>query len=138
VVIKLSFRGAYSYYGSKWGLRQLQISGDLPPTPSPTMTPTTQTPTTNLNSRLGECIGSDPPNCGCGNVKQEDYRGTISTTKNGHTCQRCLTLEHPKTIQTKVWKKTTAVIPMAKTELGVTPSMEVVGSIVMFLFVGNN
>jgi len=30
----------------------------------------------------------DPPNCGCDKTNQADYRGTISTTHLGTTCQR--------------------------------------------------
>jgi len=35
-----------------------------------------------------ECRDGDPETCGCDNVKQSDYRGTISTTISGIECQR--------------------------------------------------
>jgi len=40
-------------------------------------------------STCNKCL-PDPPNCGCPRRKtfQSDYRGTISTTKAGITCQR--------------------------------------------------
>merc|ERR1712029_339002 len=34
------------------------------------------------------CEGSDPESCGCSTVGQADYRGTISETASGRTCQR--------------------------------------------------
>ena len=37
---------------------------------------------------LQECNGSDPSTCGCDSVLQADYRGIISVTTNGLTCQR--------------------------------------------------
>eukprot|EP00571_Detonula_confervacea_P011357 CAMPEP_0172301006 /NCGR_PEP_ID=MMETSP1058-20130122/2990_1 /TAXON_ID=83371 /ORGANISM="Detonula confervacea, Strain CCMP 353" /LENGTH=656 /DNA_ID=CAMNT_0013010991 /DNA_START=79 /DNA_END=2049 /DNA_ORIENTATION=+ len=33
-----------------------------------------------------ECV-ANPGECGCANVEQEDYRGTLATTENGRTCQ---------------------------------------------------
>ena len=40
-----------------------------------------------LPPSLSPCIPS-PYSCGCANVQQSDYRGTIATTKLGKTCQR--------------------------------------------------
>ncbi len=37
--------------------------------------------------QLQECEGSDPETCGCDSVLQSDYRGDISTTVGGYTCQ---------------------------------------------------
>jgi len=37
---------------------------------------------------MGDCIDSDPLKCGCKNVKQADYYGTINITLTGRTCQR--------------------------------------------------
>jgi len=34
-----------------------------------------------------ECEDSSPETCGCGEVKQSDYRGTINTTISGYECQ---------------------------------------------------
>jgi len=39
-------------------------------------------------SLLAACEGSNPEICGCINVKQSDYRGTISSTKSGYKCSR--------------------------------------------------
>merc|ERR1719438_387183 len=35
-----------------------------------------------------ECEGSNPDTCGCSEVRQADYRGTISTTESGRECQK--------------------------------------------------
>lgn len=42
-----------------------------PPTPAPTE----------------PCVNTDPTSCGCADVDQADYRGDISVTKSGLTCQ---------------------------------------------------
>ena len=34
------------------------------------------------------CEGSDPSSCGCEEVNQADYRGTVAVTVTGKTCQR--------------------------------------------------
>ena len=41
----------------------------------------------NVNIDDRECIKPDPPNCGRDSINQADYRGTISTTISGKTCQ---------------------------------------------------
>jgi len=52
------------------------------PQPTPNSTPVpTNFPTPSM------CEGSDPTSCGCDIVRQSDYRGTISTTTSGYTCQ---------------------------------------------------
>lgn len=33
------------------------------------------------------CPASDPNTCGCANIQQSDYRGTLSVTQTGKTCQ---------------------------------------------------
>ncbi len=49
-------------------------------TPSPTISPTEE-PMMDM-----VCV-SNPAECGCDDVNQEDYRGTISTTEDGIECQ---------------------------------------------------
>lgn len=49
-------------------------------TPSPTMTPTEEPIFDTV------CL-SNPTECGCDDVNQEDYRGTISVTEDGIECQ---------------------------------------------------
>eukprot|EP00984_Skeletonema_dohrnii_P023317 scaffold12399_cov114-Skeletonema_dohrnii-CCMP3373.AAC.1 len=58
------------------------------PTPSPTPQPTQRTPppTPSPTNPTKACEGSDPYTCGCDVVKQNDYRGDISTTADGYTC----------------------------------------------------
>ena len=38
-------------------------------------------------SPTSPCEGADPENCGCPQLNQADYRGTISKTETGRTCQ---------------------------------------------------
>eukprot|EP00984_Skeletonema_dohrnii_P022286 scaffold11426_cov78-Skeletonema_dohrnii-CCMP3373.AAC.1 len=60
------------------GTAVINISdGLVPAPPSPPPTPARITPA---------CEGSDPDTCGCDAVKQNDYRGDISTTEDGYTC----------------------------------------------------
>ena len=70
---------------STFSLRKLQGSSGAPtisttdiPTYSPTLTPPTRSPAYVCNA--------DPENCGCPDVYQADYRGTVNTTYNGNPC----------------------------------------------------
>ena len=69
----------------------------LPYIPYPSMTPSssphptmTSSPTISPSSSLTQgpqCEGSNPDACGCASVRQNDYRGTISTTASGKECK---------------------------------------------------
>ena len=41
-----------------------------------------------LCTGVSACSGSDPSVCGCGNINQGDYRGTINKTKSGASCEK--------------------------------------------------
>jgi len=57
--------------------------------PSSSLHPTTTPKPTTLSPTPGpKCEGSNSDECGCVSVKQEDYRGTISTTASGKECIR--------------------------------------------------
>lgn len=55
------------------------------PSSSPTASPVTPSPATTVITIPG--CASDPDTCGCPSVKQADYRGTVSVTVSGLTCQ---------------------------------------------------
>lgn len=70
----------------------------LPFIPYPSMSPSSSLhPTTTSSPSISpssyptqgpQCEGSNPDICGCGSVRQSDYRGTISTTVSGKECIR--------------------------------------------------
>lgn len=59
-----------------WEYCDIPNCGEMPPAPTPPPTITAQ------------CSDSRPLECGCSEGKQKDYRGQISVTKSGRTCQR--------------------------------------------------
>ena len=56
-----------------------------PPTGSPTLSPR---PTTSPQPTPAKCDGYNPEKCGCANVNQADYQGTVSKSKTGEECIR--------------------------------------------------
>ena len=68
-----------------------KLKGTLPPSASPTTFPPTRSPTNQPTpSPTGKptaCPTAMPQECGCNEVNQADYRGTISITVSGVECQ---------------------------------------------------
>ena len=58
---------------------------------SPTEFPTVNADSNDSGNIIVEfepaCSGSSPNECGCEEVNQSDYRGSVSITTNGHTCK---------------------------------------------------